>query len=258
MLDREFYKDYCNRFNSVWKWIQTQSVNREDVISEICELRGYEEKRMKPILSDLGFSRLPSDLDKSMFRRKELLDLGLYKESTFLLENRYIFPVKDMLGNVVALIGWYPDEKKYITTPSLLFSKSGMFFGMDQLSKTGINKKYFLTEGIFDSLSLRSLGYNAVAQMGIDSSQQKEVLYGLFRRIVAVPDSDSEGKKVVSMDAWHIPVGSSYMKWSGSGSGKKRVIKDIDDFCNYYDSDTMISLLTDALNDSDRIIEYKV
>lgn len=258
MLDKEYYNDYCNRFNAVWKWIQGKSVDKNIVISEICEKRNYEKERMSGILDELGFSRLPEDVDKTLLARKEFHDLGLFKEAKFLLENRYIFPVKDMLGNVIALIGWYPDEKKYITTPSALFSKSGMFFGMEQLGKTGVNRSYFLTEGIFDTLSLRSLGFNAVAQMGIDSSQQKEVLYGLFRRIVAVPDGDAEGKKVVSMDAWHIPVGSSYLRWYGSVPGRKKGLKDIDDFCNYYDGDTMVSLLSEALDDKDRIIEYKL
>lgn len=258
MLDREYYKDYCDRYNAIWNWIKTNSIDRSQVVEEICEKRGYSIDRMGEILNEIGFSKLDTKVDTTMFSKKEFSDLGLYREGKFLLEGRYIFPVKDMLGNVVALIGWYKDEKKYITTPSALFSKSGMFFGMEQLGSTGVNKKYFLVEGIFDSISLRSLGYNAIAQMGIDTSLQKQVLYGLFKRVVAIPDSDGEGRKVVSMDAWKIPVGSSYMKWSGNVPCRKNGLKDIDDLSNYYEKSIVIPLLNDALCDDSRIIEYKL
>lgn len=258
MLDKEYYKDYCNRYNAVWNWIKSNSIDKDKVVEEICEKRNYSVERMGKLLSEIGFSRLDTEVDIKIFAKKEFSDLGLYKDGKFLLESRYIFPVKDMLGNVVALIGWYKDEKKYITTPSALFSKSGMFFGMEQLNKTGVNKRYFLVEGIFDSLSLRSLGYNAIAQMGIDTSLQKQVLYGLFRRVVAIPDSDGEGRKVISMDAWKIPVGSSYMKWSGTVPGRKNGLKDIDDLCNYYEKDVVIPLLNDTLCDDSRVIEYKL
>ena len=133
-----------------------------------------------------------------------------------------------MVGNIVALIGWFPDEKKYITTPSRLFSKKCLFYGMEQLSMTGIGKNYFIVEGIFDSLSVRSLGYNCVAMMGISVSRYTEVLYSLFKNIVAIPDNDNEGRRVITEDRWRLPSNGKYLRLKGN-------CKDIDDVLKVYD-----------------------
>jgi DNA primase len=206
-------------------------------------------------LQEYGFCFIDDVSKLDRLNRKEFSDLGLFHREKFLLTGRYIFPVRDMLGNVIALIGWYPDEKKYITTPSALFSKSGMFFGMEQVSKTGIGKDYVLVEGIFDSLSVRAEGFNCVAQMGISASPQKEALYGLFRRMVAIPDSDKEGRKVVSTNKWKLPETSSYLQWV-SKSGNQ--IKDIDDLCKNYESVVVRDILLDSFMDRSRIIKYEL
>lgn len=262
LLNKDYYRDYCDRFNGVWEWLSSLSYNKEAVSEEICEFRNYTSDYMYEGLISAGFIKVPSETDLSKLSNNAFKDLGLINsEGNFLLSGRYTFPVRDMVGNVIALIGWYPDEKKYITTPSVLFSKSGMFFGMEQLSETGINDKYFLVEGIFDCLSLRALGFNCVAQMGSSSSLHKEVLYGLFKRIVAVPDADGTGRKVVESDLWHVPYGSSYMNWSqksGKGGKKKKFIKDVDDFCKYYDKETLVDLFSDVLLDDERIISFEI
>lgn len=255
MLDKNYYKDYCKKFNKVYDWLCSNSHPSDVVASEICNLRGYDYDRMSSILIKSGFIKLKEGVNCNALLHKSFDDLGICKNFKFLLEERYIFPVKDMLGNVVALIGWYPDSKRYITTPSALFSKSGMFYGMEQLSETGIGKTYFLTEGIFDSLSLRSLGYNAVAQMGINSSKEKKILYGLFNRLVATPDTDKMGTNVTNLDKWDLPKSSSYMTWVG---GSLKDMKDIDDFCKKYDEVSLKALLDDVLLDKSRVITFKV
>ena len=73
--------------------------------------------------------------------------------------NRFIIPVDDIAGHTVALIGYYPDYKKYITTPSPFFSKECMFFNFRQAYDLSIQEfggLVFLVEGIFDCLSLRA------------------------------------------------------------------------------------------------------
>lgn len=256
MLGREYYEDYCKRFNAVYEWLVRRSESREQVISGICDLRGYSEEVMGTVLEDMGIIKLvPEVSDIGTLGSKGLADLGLFSNGKFLLEGRYIFPVRDMLGNVVALIGWYHDEKRYITSKSAMFSKSGMFYGMEQLSKTGIGRPYYLVEGIFDSISLRAMGVNAVAMMGISSSSEKMALYGLFGRIVAIPDADGEGRKVVRYDKWKLPAGSSYMLWRSDKRGKLTV-KDIDDFCKKYTRDVVVDVLLESMSYRGRIVEY--
>lgn len=251
LLTENEYKSYCERYNIAWKYLSSCSFEKNSVIDMICDMRGYsKDSNMPNMLNEIGFIYL----NQEIFNKDKLKgvdkdgDLGLFSnEGNFLLLNRFIFPVKDMLGNIIALIGWFPDEKKYITTPSKLFSKKCLFFGMEQLSKTGIGKDYFLVEGIFDSISIRSLGFNCVALMGINASNYTEVLYSLFKRIVAIPDNDKEGRKVLKNDAWRLPCNSKYLRLISD-------LKDIDDIIKNYN---MVDTLIDVWKEQDRIVTLK-
>lgn len=265
MLGSE-YKDYCNKFNAVWRYIQSCSKDIDLIVDELAQHRLYfdSKDRWKKVLQEVGVAFVNEDMcDYDKLRKKDFSDLGLMTdEGGFLLNNRYIIPVKDMIGNVIALIGYYPDSKKYITTPSRFFSKDCLFFGLEQLGKTGLGKDYFILEGIFDSLALRSLGYNAVACMGISSSRVKEVLYGLFRKVVAIPDNDNQGRKVIKNNLWNLPVNGSYFKWVGSlkleEGGEGINIKDIDRFCSVFDEADVKKVLDSCLSSKDRIVKINI
>lgn len=257
MLTREEYVGYCRRYNLVWKYLTSCSYESDSVIDSLCELRGYD--REQPIWATLkkyGFCYIDQDLfDWSKIKGVDKdKDLGIStKDDKFLLTDRFIFPVKDMLGNIVALIGWKQgSERKYVTTPSRLFSKNCMFFGLEQLASTGIGKPYVLVEGIFDSLSVRSLGLNCIAMMGISSSRYKNVMYSLFSKFLAIPDNDKEGRKVVNGDLWRLPSNSKYLKLVSSE------IKDVDDLIKTYDGSEVKQLLIDAQKEPDRVVEVKI
>lgn len=231
VLSGEEYHDYCKRFDIVWKYLNLCSYDVGVVADNVCKLRGYSrESGMPEMLKKTGFLYIDKDVfDVTKLEKLDRGDLGILTDSgNFLLEGRFIFPVRDMNTNILALIGWYPDEKKYITTPSRLFSKKAILFGMEQLKYSGIGKKYFLVEGIFDSLSVRNLGLNCVALMGISAGSNTRVLYSLFSKLVAIPDNDTQGRKVIENDLWKLPTGSSYLRW-------KEAIKDIDDMTKKYD-----------------------
>lgn len=263
MLGRE-YGEYCSRFNAVWKYLVSCSRGIDLLVREICEYRLYYNcfDRWERLFRKVGVAFVTGDsCDFSRFRKEEFSDLALFtEEGKFLLEGRYIIPVRDMLGNVIALIGWFPDRKKYITTPSRFFSKDCLFFGLEQLSCTGLGASYFIVEGVFDCLALRSLGFNAVACMGISAGRVKEALYGLFGRVVAVPDCDEQGRKVISGDLWRLPRSGSYFRWVGEAcvGGTYVSVKDIDTLCSLYSSNDVIGLLGSCLSSSGRVIKINL
>jgi len=253
MLNEQEYKDYCKRFAKVENYLKLHSAPADLVAREICTLRGYYPERMVDILKQAGFMYIKEgDCDFSKLKSAGS-DLALFSDKgNFLLDGRFIFPVRDMLGNTVALIGWFPDEKKYVTTPSKMFSKACLFYGMEQLSKTGIGKKYILVEGIFDCLSVRSLGIPCVAQMGITSSRYKSVLYSLFSQLVGIPDNDFEGRGVISKDSWMLPSNSKYFRWTGDNS------KDIDTLCNGYEAEDVKEMLLSIFKDDRRVVTRRI
>lgn len=260
----EEYKEYCENFKIVWSYLSRYSKSLDSIVKDVCEYRQYygSEERWRKLFSETGILFVSSETcDYSKLKAHKFKDMALFSDKGyFLLDERYILPVRDMLGNIVALVGWYPDSKKYITTPSKFFVKDCLFFGMEQLRKTGTGKNYFLVEGIFDSLNLRTLGFNAVAQMGINSSKVKSVLYGLFRKIVAVPDNDTQGRKVLKGDLWGLPVNASYLKWTGGFEldGEIVPIKDIDRLCSLYDDDSVSAMLKGCLSSNDRVIKIEI
>ena len=254
MLSRKEYADYCGRFHKVWAYLKKNSIKTEQTISEICEIRDYDYDRMSGILEKAEFIRLSDDCNTEKIKKLGN-DLALFNsEGSFRLSGRYIFPVKDMLGNVVALIGWYPDDKKYITTPSKLFSKTCLFYGLEQMSRVGVGGVMYITEGIFDSLSIRSLGYPSLAMMGIDASRYKIAMYSLFKQIIAIPDIDDQGKKVIKFDKWKIPMNSKYFRWSGVSPD---VVKDIDKFVHTFEEDDVRELLSEIGSQTRRIVTYE-
>lgn len=264
MLGNE-YKEYCQNFNKVWNYLTRCSKDVPTIVDEICKLRLYFDanEKWEKLFKEVGVAYVSKDTcDYDKLNQPMFKDLGLFSEDGhFLMNERYIIPIRDMLGNIVALVGWYPDRKKYITTPSKFFSKSCLFFGLEQLSKTGLGRDYFLVEGIFDALSLRALGFNAVAHMGISDSSVKKVLYGLFRRIGAIPDNDTQGRRVLKNDAWNIPSNGFYLRWVGSldcsDDGSEKIdIKDIDSLCSLFEDSSVISILKACMeNKSNRVIK---
>lgn len=254
MINQEEYRDYCKRFRIVEKFLAEKSAPSDVVIYNICQLRKYCPGRMEDTLKKIGFYFIEGNQSIYNPLRDAGDDLGLFsqKSGNFRLAGRFIFPVKDMLGNTIALIGWFPDSKKYITTPSKLFSKSGMFFGMEQLLQTGIRSDYWLCEGIFDTIALRSVGKFAIAQMGIASSKIKEAYYSLFSKLYAVPDGDEEGREVINGDLWNLPVNSKYLKIVSNK------FKDIDDVINKHDKDDIIDALDEIENSNERIYSLKL
>lgn len=256
MLTHEEYADYVKRFNSVVKYLKSKSASPRDVSYNICKLRDYYPERMMPILEKAGFMFITGNDSVYDCLGEGNSDLALFTdEGKFLLSGRFIFPVRDMLGNTIALIGWFPDDKKYITTPSKLFSKSCLFFGLEQFIETGIGKDYFLCEGIFDVLSLRSIGFNAVAEMGITSGRVKEGMYPLFGRLIGVPDDDTEGRVVVGEDRWKLPVNSCYMRWVSADGD---YYKDIDKVVNSFEYNDIHNEIASKLLEKKRIVKLNL
>lgn len=250
MLTGERYTEYCKRFKQVYEFLEQNSKPKSEVALEICKLRGYYPERMLGTLVKMGFLYIE---DESCFEklRGAGKDLALFNDTGFRLKGRYIFPVRDMLGNILALIGWIPGGK-YVTTPSALFSKSCLFYGLEQFSTMGIGKKCILVEGIFDSISVRSLGIPCMAFMGVESSRYKVALYSLFSQLVGIPDCDVQGKEVVKLDKWSLPTNSKYLIWRNSSSSG--YIKDIDELCNSYEEEDVRDLILGAFTSKDRVV----
>ena len=229
------YTTYCKYYAKLWEYFTKHSAPIDQLAKEICEHRGYKAvKRWQKLFHEVGLAKVTYD-DISALAMKKYFpeELGIWGFNGFLLENTYMLPIRDMMGNIIAIVGWVPG-KKYITTASEYFDKSCLFFGLEQFSyynpalyKGNKTYPFFIVEGIFDCLALRSLGFRCLGNMGITGSPVKAKIMTLAKKVIAIPDGDKPGQDVVKNDRWLLPENGTYV--SIPTSSEELGIKDVDD-----------------------------
>lgn len=255
-------KGYLTAYAQVWRLFQ-RTFDTPSAVAEVCELRHYYDyPQMESTLTQQGIVKVSGsalDLDLLM-TLNDKHSLGLFSDPRpsdgkrfLVLDGRYTLPIRDIAGNVIALVGWYPDNKKYITAGGMFFSKSTLFYGLERLYEG--SQPTVIVEGIFDRLALESAGIRAFATMGSNADPKKRVLYNLMGRVIAMPDSDTTGQKVVKYDSWAMPSNSSYLTLKNTHlviEGEDFFIKDVDMLGKLVDSDYIKGIVTDAYQQKNR------
>lgn len=254
MLQREVFP-YYRRCAESMEYAYNEIKSHFDVessVKELLALRGYlEGSEQHKLLSDMKIcSCAIYDVAKLGDMAKEL---GLVTSiERFILDDRFIIPVRDISGSLVSLVGYYPDYKKYITTPSPFFSKEALFFNIDyayQQSWREYNGLVFLVEGMFDCLSLRAIGLPAIATMGSTVTPVKKEILKLFKKVVYIPDGDAVGRRALNRFdkryGWRVPDTATGVKISGSVDfGDKCLrVKDIDNLVSWFEPDDVREIL---------------
>lgn len=216
----KYYRKDVENFTLRYNYIK--SLIEESTVDELCVKRGYVDKNQIKLLHDLKIGRCFINDIEDLGDIKVSKRLGLLTDKDrFLLDGRYLIPVEDIAGNLVSLIGYFDDVRKYITVPSPFFSKEVMFFNFHQayeLSWKEYGGLVIVVEGIFDCLSLRSIGLPAIATMGSDVSKTKGELLKVFSKVLGVPDDDKVGRKALNRhdkNGWKVPDNTTMIKLVG-------------------------------------------
>ena len=178
----------------------------DDTIYELMLHRGYQTQEMYNVLKEIGIFKIDnlSDIHLLGYTNEQLSSWGLLSEQgDYLLKGRYVMPIRDIGGTVIALVGWsqYGGPRKYVTTPTLGFSRDASFFNLDcyKLSWEKWGGLVFVVEGIFDVISLRALGFPVVGNMGLEMHKIKTQILSRFGKVIAVHDNDKAGRSVNPM-----------------------------------------------------------
>lgn len=232
----------------------------DEIITQLMDHRGYTDQGMYNTLKELGVININSLMELSMlfphYTQQNFKDWGLINDKgNFILTHRYIVPIKDIAGNVIALVGWHPKggSRKYVTTPTQGFSRDVSFFNYDHAYRTSLeshNGVVFLVEGIFDAISLRSLGYPAMANQGLEMSGVKSRMLQRFSKVVAIPDNDNSGRSVNPF-LNHLTTKGANFIWRINVPNVFVVlpkgIKDVDDFVKGYEVNEDLELCKNSL-----------
>lgn len=174
----------------------------DDLVHEIMYLRGYTSQEMFNTIKEMGVFKVKHSTDLLLFSDVTMEDLKIWgicdKDGKFLLSERYVFAIRDISGNVTALVGWDKDggPKKYLTTSTYGFSRDACFFNLDcyKYSMEKCNGVIYVVEGIFDTIALRSLGFAVIGNMGLEMSKIKSEILTRFKKVIAIHDNDMAGK----------------------------------------------------------------
>lgn len=260
-----YYRKTVDEFEAVYALLRSNF--QEGYVDDLMKLRNYFDEPQRQLIAnmELGCCHIDDATELGDLRK----ELGLVSDSdTFLLNDRYIIPVEDIEGAIVALIGYYPDYKKYITTPSPFFSKECMFFNFRQayeLSWKEYNGFVIVVEGIFDCLSLRAIGLPAMATMGSSVSKNKGELLKLFNKVLGIPDDDKTGHKAInrySERGWQVPSNTTMLKFHGGEfdlpNGEQIHCKDMDNFVSWYNADDVREILLSFADSKEEIEELYI
>ena len=233
----EAYKKVIMVREKLTTWVDkiSEVFSNDDVVLDLMAMRNYQTMEMYEKLSAEKVFRVDNLGDAQLFcsmTEQDLADCGLVSGGMFLLGGRYCLPIRDVMGRVMAVVGYYPSERKYVTTPAFGFSKAISFYGMEHIEYYD-SPYVVLCEGIYDTLSLQAWGIHAIGNQGLDLSAYKGEMLRRYKRIVAIPDADKSGRSVNPYFArsvnkqgsrvWRIPTDNCFAVLRSG-------VKDIDDY----------------------------
>ena len=164
-------------------------------------------------ISEFKIGYVPDNSDfynvlSKKFDEKEIIQTGLfyknekYKKFVNRFNSRIIFPIKNIIGDVVAFGGRIIQDKKtakYINSPETEFYKKGKhIFNLDKAkSFPNKNQEVVIVEGYMDVISIHSSGIkNVVSNSGIALTEnQINLIWRFFSRPIVCLDGDTSGQK---------------------------------------------------------------
>ena len=173
----------------------TTVFSTDEVIDEVMSRRNYITSpyadQIRATLKEVGIFKLDYVSDIQMvvpdIPAETLKSYGLLdRNGEYLLRGRFTVPIRDIMGRVTALTGWFPDVKKYVTTPTYGFSKDGQFFNIECFFVSSLSLSKFLLKRVFSSakitppkiytILLYNLSrHNAIRKTGADLSAPEKI-----------------------------------------------------------------------------------
>ena len=175
----------------------------------------YLKKRgiSKETISEFQIGFVPDNSDyydhlSKKFNEQEILQTGLFykneKYNKFVnrFHSRIIFPIRNIVGDVIAFGGRIIQDKKiakYINSPETEFYKKGRhIFNLDKAkSAPNRNEEVIIVEGYMDVISIYSSGIkNVVSNSGTALTEnQINLIWKFFSYPIVCLDGDSSGQK---------------------------------------------------------------
>lgn len=154
---------------------------------------------VKTLLDCDSFMVQPSVLITEIPEEFQHDSLGFCKGNDIIFSGRYVYPVKDVRGNVMGFCGYDKfSDVKYLDSHNHGYSaKSYSCWGMEKLPEYYRNDKpVYFVEGIVCAAYLRQCGLQSLATLGSNVSPYvTEIIRRFGNRAIFVCDADEAGMK---------------------------------------------------------------
>lgn len=141
------------------------------------------------VQDDFSIMELPEELQHD--------SLGFCNGNNVVFSGRYVYPVKDVKGDVMGFCGYDKfSSVKYLDSKNFGYqAKSYSCYGMEKLPEYyDSNEPVYFVEGIVCCLCIRQAGMQALAWLGSSISPYvTEIMRRFGTRAVAICDSDEAG-----------------------------------------------------------------
>lgn len=223
-----------------------ESLKSSSVAKKYLKDRGISARTIEEF--ELGYNPLNTELLINFAKKKgislnDLADIGVLKrreEGGFsnIFRGRLIFPIKDVMGNVIAFGGRIVEgdsQAKYLNSPdTAIYKKGKSLFGIyESLPYIKEKKSVILVEGYMDLISLYQAGIkNVVASLGTSLTlEQAKLLRRYVDKVYIMFDSDRAGKEAsISASSMLLSVGITpfYVRYSEKqGKDPDELVKNI-------------------------------
>lgn len=188
------------------EWFKHREQYLEEVTVMAQQVRNLEVQTLLDcdsfmVQDDFLLTELPEDYKHD--------SLGFCKGDYCIFQGRYVYPVKDVRGNVMGLCGYDKfSDVKYLDSLNFGYkAKSYSLWGMEKLPEYYSNvKPVYFVEGIVCALYLRQCGLQALAFLGSNISPYvTEIIRRFGTRAIIVCDSDEAGTKCRKMLRRRLP-----------------------------------------------------
>lgn len=163
----------------------------------------------------------------------KFLKLAGFKDSKdeVVFKNRILIPYFNVYGKVSGFVGYRRDDKtKYLFSKTYGFNQRTTFYGIHEIKSFDY---CILTEGIFDALRLKALGFkNVMAISGSYLTVEQKKILAMFVKIIIIADNDKAGEKLLKQSKLIEQVAqfrfnSKYNDIDDYGKAKPKELKDL-------------------------------
>lgn len=212
-----------------------------DKIKELADIRKIPESEF--IASDMFYIGKEAEMlipDYFEF----ISDFGVISPTNKkpIFHDRWVLPIKDKDGRVLNLVGYNGNsDERYIYGTSRYYRRRQTPYGLENLGIAYDLGYALLTEGITDTLRVRSLGFkNCFANCGTHRSIATETYLNRCRYgVIDIPDRDAPGRK-------------AHNRWEFNNRITVYIFiayKDVDEMCKDNNSDIVSECLNAAIDE---------